>query len=870
MEDQLNTDSSIKTFTSALIFNGAVGLGIFVAFGIVRHWNKKVYQPRTYLVNEDVRSDDLPEGYFSWITASFSVPDHVLVERIGLDAYMFLRFMRMSAMLFAGFTLATFPILLPLNMVGEGAFAMVKNNSTGLFEKKYKEGLNRMNIVTTIVMLWKEMQEYTRRRQAYLMSEKHAKTPQSTTILVTAIPDGLNEEDTLYDIFNRFPGGVRAIWLNRDPKKLTELCKERDDVALKLENAEYRYIRSAYGPKSKKNDGLQEPTRPIGRTSMVPFVGPKVDLIDFYSKRLSELNREIGHLQEFDPTPLNSAFIQFHTQFGAHSAVQTVVHPTPFKMAPMYVEISPLDVVWDNMNLNPTTKKIRSFISVSAATALAIFWSIPVIAVSSIANLNTLMRVFKFLEKLPPGHVQQSSITISLMKKYFVFLVVNVLMLSTIAGGALNTFKAFEEEGFQLKSFVGLIGGKLPDAATFFITYTMLQGCTGPVMELLQIAPLVLNILFTKLLAKSPRQIWNVQGRLSSINYGIYFPIQTLTFSIGMVYSTVAPVILPFVAFFFTLYYWVFRHQFLYVYQQPVETGGLAFPVAVRQAFTGIFISEITVLGIFLLKSSAAMVPHLIILVILILATIMALNNLNEGFNPLITFLPVALFSKDLEMDKDGNVVNKGHGNSKIKVDAAHDEEAALANEKGSAVALTNLSSARQRQDGHLHPDKASLAVSKHEYDESADVSSQMPAVPTPNPSEYDAVSLARNSLHPSSLHAPVDRPPSVRNRPVSYARSIHPDDDAASRAAHDEDPELRRLQEQAYCHPDVYRHQTPIWLPMDERGFAAQEIQKLANMGIIVATDGAGMDPTTAKTQVTGILFAPGEEDKYRLERGM
>jgi hypothetical protein len=64
-------------------------------------------------------------------------------------------------------------------------------------------------------MLWKEMQEYTRRRQAYLMSEKHAKTPQSTTILVTAIPDGLNAEDALFDIFNRFPGGVRAIWLNR-------------------------------------------------------------------------------------------------------------------------------------------------------------------------------------------------------------------------------------------------------------------------------------------------------------------------------------------------------------------------------------------------------------------------------------------------------------------------------------------------------------------------------------------------------------------------------------------------------------------------------------------------------------------------------
>lgn len=59
------------------------------------------------------------------------------------------------------------------------------------------------------------MQEYTRRRHAFLLSEKHAKTPQATTILVTAIPDGLNTEDALYDIFNHFPRGVKKIWLTR-------------------------------------------------------------------------------------------------------------------------------------------------------------------------------------------------------------------------------------------------------------------------------------------------------------------------------------------------------------------------------------------------------------------------------------------------------------------------------------------------------------------------------------------------------------------------------------------------------------------------------------------------------------------------------
>jgi len=39
----------------------------------------------------------MPAGAFSWITASFSVSDNVLVDRVGLDAYMFLRFLRMSA-----------------------------------------------------------------------------------------------------------------------------------------------------------------------------------------------------------------------------------------------------------------------------------------------------------------------------------------------------------------------------------------------------------------------------------------------------------------------------------------------------------------------------------------------------------------------------------------------------------------------------------------------------------------------------------------------------------------------------------------------------------------------------------------------------
>ncbi|KAF9917637.1 hypothetical protein BX616_000370 [Lobosporangium transversale] len=890
--EQLETDSQISTFTTALLFNAAVAAGIFVAFCIVRHWSKRIYQPRTYLVNEDIRSTELPDGIFSWVTASFKVQDSDLVERIGLDAYMFTRFLRMSAILFSGFTLISIPILIPLNIVNgvkkEGLMAMTVGNVAQSWRLWFHLALTIIFSCATVYMLWKEMVEYTRRRHVYLLSEKHAKTPQSTTILVTGIPHGLDTEDALYDIFKHFPGGIRSIWINKNPKKLTKLCEERDQVTVKLENAEYNYIRSAYDTKNKKGEtDVKEAQRPIGRTSMIPFYGPKVDLIDFYTKRLHELNQEIEQLQKTDTsTNLNSAFIQFNTQFAAHSAVQTVVHPTPFRMAPMFVEISPLDVVWDNLNLSTVSRKVRTIISMTAATALAIFWFIPVFFVAGISSIGALTAKLPFLSFLldmpewftgiiqgilPPvflailmavlpmiltflstfeGHVRHSTITLAVMKKYFMFLVINVLLVSTFAGGVLKTFGGIDKNVDIIK-IIGILAQKLPAASTFFVTYALLQGFVGPMKELLQIAPLILNFLFTKLLAKSPRQIWNVQGRISSVNFGVLFPPQTLMFSVGILYSTLAPLVLPFVAFYFVSYYFVYRHQFLYVYQQPVETGGLAFPIAVKQAYTGLFIFEITVFGIFLLKIADGVntIAHLVILLLLIVATAISYVNLNEAFNPLVTYLPVALFSKDLKMDKDGVLREKEHPK------AIQDEEAGLS-EKAPITMVSGLHGAKV----------GAMSGGKQEYDEVAEVSSQLPAVPTPNPSVVDSVSYS----HHQSLHPSIGRPSVVDHSGRSFAHTDGREETLSIRSDVGVDPELRRLQEQAYLHPAIYSRQMPIWLPQDDRGLVSQEMARLSEQGITVSTAGAGLDANTAKAHVNGILYAPGEESRYRLERGV
>ncbi|KAF8956732.1 hypothetical protein BGZ46_002334 [Entomortierella lignicola] len=839
------------------------------------------------------------------------------------------------------------PILMPLDMIGGINRDGIGQFNIGNINQKWRLwfhlALTYIFSISAILLLWREMDEFIRRRHAFLMSDKHRKTPQSTTILVTGIPKGLNNEEALFNIFDPFPGGVTKVWLNRHPKNLMKLCKERDSVVKKLEMAECNYIRSAYGVDYKKSRELKEPQRPMGKVSKIPCAGQKVDLVDFYTARLCQLNSLIKEAQKVgNIDSLNSAFIQFSNQFAAQTAVQTIIHPSPFKMANIHSEISPLDVVWDNMNIDTLTKKGRQLVIFVVSTAMILLWTIPTIIVSSIASISDIVNTFKFLAFLqdlpsgllgviqgifPPlllsglmallpvlltvmatyeGHVRQSSISLSVMSKYFFFLVVNVLLISTLSGGILKTIEELKVEGFTFDSVIRRFSEKLPEASTFFVTYVLLRGFTGPALELLQVVPLLLNFLFTHWLVKSPRQIWGVQGSLEAVNYGTLFPPQTLMFCIGSLYSTIAPPILPFVTFYFTMYYFVYRHQFLYVYLQPVETGGLAFPTAVKQAFTGIFISQITLFGIFLMKEAVfndPAIPQLVLIAILIIITSLAFSNMSEAFRPLVTFLPVALFSKELSVDKQGMVTN---GDMKRKNPNIQDEEQGNPKDKEVVVDMDNISE-YSLSSIPLSEIRPQFQMTTQVYDNGCGTTNMEPLKHERKSLTFDNNNNNNNNRMPSNYSLPppptrgltrpdlqlqsrsdgqlsfgrmssFDQPVSfihrhANNRPTSsigfseYGAEKHENEEMAEKSA--KDAELERLQDQAYCHPAIYNVQKPVWLPMDERGVVQSEIDRLRSQDILVATNGAVLDGMTAKARVAGIICAPGEETRYRLERG-
>jgi hypothetical protein len=96
--------------------------------------------------------------------------------------------------------------------------------------------------------------------------------------------------------------------------------------------------------------------------------------------------------------------------------------------------------------------------------------------------------------------------------------------------------------------------------ATFFITYIMVDGWAGAAFEILRLQELILyhikNSLFVKTDADKLRAM-----HPGPIIFYIGFAQLQLYFLMGLVYSVITPIILPFIVLFFAINYVIYRHQ---------------------------------------------------------------------------------------------------------------------------------------------------------------------------------------------------------------------------------------------------------------------------------------------------------------------
>lgn len=275
-----SSSQSAGQFAASLV-TGLVTFAVqFVVFLLIKDRLARIYQPRTYLVPPRERTDPAESGWFKWAKSVLSTSNSEFVQKCGLDAYFFLRYLRTLLKIFIPASFFILPVLLSLNAKGgRGPEWALTNpgdaNVTGLNQlawgnvqpAKYRRYWGHW-LMALFFVIWicyvafDELKNYIRMRQAYITSPQHRLRASATTVLVSSIPPKWCTVDALDGLYDVFPGGLRNIWINRNFDELSEKVKLRDKVAAQLESAETDLIKKCY---KKNEENIKKAEKEAGR-----------------------------------------------------------------------------------------------------------------------------------------------------------------------------------------------------------------------------------------------------------------------------------------------------------------------------------------------------------------------------------------------------------------------------------------------------------------------------------------------------------------------------------------------------------------------------------------------------------------------------
>lgn len=298
------------------------------------------------------------------------------------------------------------------------------------------------------------------------------------------------------------------------------------------------------------------------------LIGKKVDTIDHCRKELARLNLEIEvdqqHSERFPQ--MNSAFIQFNHQVAAHMACQTVSHHLPKQMAPRIVEISPDDVIWDNMSMKWWERYVRTAAVFTIVTGMVIAWAFPVAFTGLLSQISYIENTFtwlRWLQKLPGWFIAAiqgilpalflailmavlplmlrflsktrglhtgMAIELTVQNYYFAFLFVQLFLVVTVAA----SFFTILDNLTNITSWPELLANNIPKSSNYFFSYMILQAMSVSAGALTQIFSLISWFILAPILDSTARKKWARATNLNQMQWGTFFPVYTTLASIGM------------------------------------------------------------------------------------------------------------------------------------------------------------------------------------------------------------------------------------------------------------------------------------------------------------------------------------------------
>ncbi|KIX07718.1 uncharacterized protein Z518_02372 [Rhinocladiella mackenziei CBS 650.93] len=672
--------------------------GIFLfAFLLLRSKYRNIYAPRTYfrtLSQKDRTPSSSSHTFVSWYHDFRALDDKFILRHSSLEAYLFLRYLRMIVLICGIGCCLTWPILFPVNATGGG-------DASQLDKISFSNVLDRKRLYAHAVVAWvffgfiillitRERLFVIGLRRAHQTIPLNATRLSSRIVLFLSVPPGGLREDNLHRYFGE--NAVRS-WVVSDLGHLESVVRKRNSKIDSLEELELQLLkkvnlardgaRHGHTPAMESSDtqpkAVDERHRPKHRSKYV--IGKKIDSISQLREEISTVVSNVDRVRDADssePTKRTGAiFVEFRDQASAHQAFQQVRHPSPLMLQPKYIGVQPKEVIWQNLNLDTSRRITYSYIAIGIAMATVILWSIPIGIIGTISNINYLTDKFpflRFINKLPDlvlglltglvpplllstvvSYVPHFFKHVAILSGkpttteaarwaqmwYFVFQVVQVFLVTTFSSGAAAVANKIANEPMTVPT---LLAKNLPKASNFYLTYFVIQGLGTASKNIVNYSDLFLYLFYYNILDKTPRQKFNTHSQMKGISWFNVYPKFTNLAVIAIAYSCIAPLVLGFAAVGVFLFYLSYRYNLFYVIQVKVETRGESYTRALQHLMTGVYLAELCLIGLFGIKQAPG--PSTLMTVLLV-GTIIHHLTVNQYLAPLEHYMPVDVLSDE-------------------------------------------------------------------------------------------------------------------------------------------------------------------------------------------------------------------------------
>ena len=121
---QIQSDAVLASVATSFVITIVIAL----IFCLLRPWNTVVYAPRLRHADEKHAPPPVGKGLFAWVTPVIKTKEQAVIEKVGLDAAIFLRFIKMCRNIFLVLSIIGCAILIPVNVV-TGNLQTFKDNN---------------------------------------------------------------------------------------------------------------------------------------------------------------------------------------------------------------------------------------------------------------------------------------------------------------------------------------------------------------------------------------------------------------------------------------------------------------------------------------------------------------------------------------------------------------------------------------------------------------------------------------------------------------------------------------------------------------------------------------------------------------------